>query len=587
MSADDGRGAAGQDAGGQGADGRGQGAASGAGAGGAVPPPPAGPPGFGPPPSGPSSFGAPPPPDRPPAVGPPPAGAGLRAVGAGLLNLSGLGLGYALLGRWGRAVACWVATGVLLLVALPAEPDGVPARWVVVYGVLVVLAAVDGGRIALRSAVGGSWRPVVAVGLGVVLLAVPAGGVVAYGAARDEAREEMLLDRLESGDRRVAAAAGQPFGAAKGEYEKALDVYRALDRDHPGSRAAGLVPERLKDYYDAVSSPYADKRHCQAVEPLTYLRSLPGTVDRKLLGELAEWPDGPLAESLYACGVSRLGGGSSGGAAEFGELLRTFPESAPARQVAPVLGERIDGRVAEVKGDDPCAAVEALRGLRTTVAALPAQQVPGLSAKAGKGVQDGDYACGVDRFEEGEFSQAKLTLDRFARTYRSDGRAAQARKIAIAAEIAAARPAAGKRLPPSGNPGGPRMELVISNDAPNGVEVLYTGPVTGTVTLKPCGDCKRYSAATGSTRACKVSGRNYPKARLQLPAGDYHFLYKHGTGASSRVDSYAAGSKVRPGYTYTSCTYVIERSLLEPRLPTLPDLLEPTSLSLPRAGSSR
>ena len=155
------------------------------------------------------------------------------------------------------------------------------------------------------------------------------------------------------------------------------------------------------------------------------------------------------------------------------------------------------------------------------------------------------------------------------------------------AKATAARPAAGKRLPPSGNPGGPRMELVISNDAPNGVEVLYTGPVTGTVTLKPCGDCKRYSAATGSTRACKVSGRNYPKARLQLPAGDYHFLYKHGTGASSRVDSYAAGSKVRPGYTYTSCTYVIERSLLEPRLPTLPDLLEPTSLSLPRAGSSR
>ncbi|MFF6905677.1 hypothetical protein ACFY9Q_07040 [Streptomyces sp. NPDC012389] len=542
----------------------------------------AGGPGFG--------AGVPPPPSHAPTVGPPPPGAGLRAVGAGLLNLTGLGLGYALLGRWGRTVGCWVATGVLLFVALPANPDGVPAGVLVGYLLVLVLAAADGARIALRSALAGSWRPVLAAALGVVLLAVPAGGVVAYGAARDEAREEMLLERLAGGDRRVAAASQQPFGTAKGEYEGALGVYRALDRDHPDSRAAKLVPDRLKAYYDAVSSPYAAKQHCEAVEPLAYLRSLPGSVGGELLGELASWPDEPLAESLYGCGVSRLGGASAGGSAEFGELLRTFPESASARQVGPAIGGRIDGRVAEVKGSDPCAATEALRGLRSTVSALPAESVPGLSAKAAKGIQDGVYACGVDQFKEKKFGEARTTLAGFARSYKGDGRAAQARKIAIAAEIADDRPAAGRRLPPSGSPGGPRMELVISNDAPNAVEVLYTGPVTGTVTLKPCGDCERYSASAGPRLACKAGGRSYPKARLQLPAGDYHFLYKHGTGAASRVDSYAAGSKVQPGYTYTSCTYVIERSPLGLDLPTLPDSVKPASAPLvspSRAGSSR
>ncbi|WP_202462334.1 hypothetical protein [Streptomyces sp. SID8374] len=542
----------------------------------------AGGPGFG--------AGVPPPPSHAPTVGPPPSGAGLRAVGAGLLNLTGLGLGYALLGRWGRAVGCWVATGVLLFVALPADPDGVPAGVLVGYLLVLVLAAADGARIALRSALAGSWRPVLAAALGVVLLAVPAGGVVAYGAARDEAREEMLLERLAGGDRRVAAASQQPFGTAKGEYEGALGVYRALDRDHPDSRAAKLVPDRLKAYYDAVSSPYAAKQHCEAVEPLAYLRSLPGSVGGELLGELASWPDEPLAESLYGCGVSRLGGASAGGSAEFGELLRTFPESASARQVGPAIGGRIDGRVAEVKGSDPCAATEALRGLRSTASALPAESVPGLSAKAAKGIQDGVYACGVDQFKEKKFGEARTTLAGFARSYKGDGRAAQARKIAIAAEIADDRPAAGKRLPPSGSPGGPRMELVISNDAPNAVEVLYTGPVTGTVTLKPCGDCERYSASAGPRLACKAGGRSYPKARLQLPAGDYHFLYKHGTGATSRVDSYAAGSKVQPGYTYTSCTYVVERSPLGLDLPTLPDSVKPASAPLvspSRAGSSR
>ncbi|MEV7640679.1 hypothetical protein AB0O32_12160 [Streptomyces rubiginosohelvolus] len=536
----------------------------------------------------------PPPPSHAPSVGPPPPGASLRAAAAALLNLTGLGLGYALLGRWGRAAVCWAATAMLLWVALPADPDGVPAGVLVGYLLVLVLAAVDGGRIARRSAVGGAWRPGLAVGLGVVLLAVPAGGAVVYGSARDEAREQMLLERLESGDERVATASGQPFEAAKSEYGKALDVYRALGEDHPGSRAAKLVPDRLKAYYDAVSTPYAKKRHCEAVAPLTYLRTLPDSVDKKVLGELAAWPDTPLAESLYACGVSRLGGpgsgsGSSGGGdggAELGQLLRTFPDSASARRVAPAIDERIKDQVTALKGAEPCTATEVLRGLGATASRLPDDSVKKLSADADEGVVDGVYACGVDQFKDGKFGAARTTLTDFARTYKSDGRVRQARNIATAAEIADDRPAAGKRLPPSKRPGGARMELVISNDAPNTVEVLYTGPVTGTVTLRACAGCERYSASEGPRRACKASGRNYPKARLQLPAGEYHFLYKHGTGATARVDSYSSGTRVQPGYTYTSCTYVIERSPFDLDLPLLPDPIQPVVRPW-GAGSSR
>ncbi|WP_086779975.1 hypothetical protein, partial [Streptomyces griseus] len=421
--------------------------------------------------------------------------------------------------------------------------------------------------------------------LGVVLLAVPAGGAVVYGSARDEAREQMLLDRLAAGDERVAVASRQPFGSAKGEYEKGLDVYRALGDDHPGSRAAQLVPDRLKTYYDAVSAPYAKKRHCEAVEPLTYLRGLPDSVDAKLLGALAAWPDEPLAESLYGCGVSRLGA-AGGGGTELGELLRTFPDSASAQQVGPELSRRITAQVKAVKGAEPCAATGVLRSLGATASGLPAENVKSLRADADEGVKDGSYACGVDQFKDRKFDAARTTLTDFARTYKSDGRVRRARDIAIAAEIADDRPAAGKRLPPSKRPGGARMELVISNDAPNAVEVLYTGPVTGTVTLKACAGCKRYGASDGARQACRASGRNYPKARLQLPAGEYHFLYKHGTGVTARVDSYSSGTKVQPGYTYTSCTYVIERSPFDLDLPLLPDPIQPV-LSPWDAGSSR
>ncbi|MGW5271339.1 hypothetical protein ACWEQP_01890 [Streptomyces sp. NPDC004044] len=123
------------------------------------------------------------------------------------------------------------------------------------------------------------------------------------------------------------------------------------------------------------------------------------------------------------------------------------------------------------------------------------------------------------------------------------------------------------------------MELVISNDAPSGVEILWTGPVTGRVTLKACGSCKRYGTeVSGSVLARKAGGRSYPKARLQLPAGEYHFLYKHGTGAN--VDSYSSGSRIKPGYTYTSCTYVVESAYgLGPPSPSDPITFSPASSS--------
>ncbi|MFD6424503.1 hypothetical protein [Streptomyces sp. NPDC060198] len=530
-----------------------------------APPPPPGPPTVPPPPLSPP----PPPPPLPPfggppaPVGPPPPGAGLRAAAAGLLNLSGLGLGHLLVRRWFRAALCLAATGLLLLAVLPAEPDGVSGGLLVAYLVVLVLAALDAARIARRTAVAGSWRPVVAAVLGLVLLAVPVGGVALYGSARDEAVQQVLLDRLEAADRAVAAASGQPFTTAKAGYGKAFAAYRDLGEKHADSRAGRQVPDRLKSYYEAVAAPYAKKDYCMALEPLRYLRTLPKGTGAELLGDLAKWPDEPLSESLYACGISELGTydadiTSASGGAELGELQRTFPESAAAGKVAAAVDARIAEETGKLAGGEPCTVTETLRSMSGTVGALTGDDLEASAARADRGVQNGVYACGVDQFREKEFSDARTTLTGFADTYKDDERRGQARNIAIAAEIAEDRPEAGSKLPPAKRPGGATMELVISNDAPNGVEVLYTGPVTGTVTLKACGSCGRYDSTTaGNQNACKASGKSYPKARLRLPAGDYHFLYKHETGSS--VDNYSDGSTIEPGYTYTSCTYVVEQ----------------------------
>ncbi|MCX4830196.1 hypothetical protein OG746_15805 [Streptomyces sp. NBC_01016] len=539
-------------------------------------PPAAGPSAFDPPAAGPPAFGpaqevafGPPgrppvqPSDRPPAR--PPAGPAdpARAVAAGLLNLSGLGLGYVLVRRRLLALLCVAATAALLTLALPADPDGVPGWALIGYGVLLLAAVADGARIGLRApATAVQIKPVAAIVLGLALLAVPAGGAVAYGGLRDDAVEQRLLDRLDSADALVKKASGQDFAEARADYRTALGRYRDLAEDHPDSRAAHRVHDSLDAYYKAVSAPYADGEHCAAVAPLEHLRSVPGTVDRAVLGSLASWPDKPLAASLLKCGTGKLGAAESDGkGGELGQLLRTFPESAQADQVEPAVRAAVERRAGELKGADPCTATRALRRIGDTAKRLPAPVPAHLRGGVATAVEDGAYACGIDQFKDKKFSAAHASLTDFAGTYKNDERRARAQQVAIAAEIAKLRPTAGDRLPPKGAPGGSRMDMVISNDGPDPVEVLYTGPVTGRITIAACGSCKTYPTETaGRGKACKASGKSYPKRTLRLPAGTYHFLHKPG-GRDATASGRAAGGRIQSGYSYTQCSYVVRSEL--------------------------
>ncbi|MGW9482198.1 hypothetical protein ACWGSP_07430, partial [Streptomyces diastaticus] len=151
----------------------------------------------------------PPGPVPPPPPGPPPGPPDvLRAVGAGVLNLSGLGLGHLALRQWPLAAVCVAATAGLAFTALPPGPEGVPGALVAAWAAVAVLATADAARRALRRPLPGWPRPALAPGLGLVLPAVPAGGAVAYERARDEAVEEMLLERLARTDALAERAAG-------------------------------------------------------------------------------------------------------------------------------------------------------------------------------------------------------------------------------------------------------------------------------------------------------------------------------------------------------------------------------------------
>ncbi|WP_256090282.1 hypothetical protein, partial [Actinacidiphila rubida] len=397
------------------------------------------------------------------------------------------------------------------------------------------------------------------------LLAAPAGAAVAYNGAQDEATQKMLLDRLDKADHLVAAAKAKPFAKAQPDYRSALSTYRDLSENHAGSRAAKHVPDRLTAYYKTVGAPYEQKKYCDAIAPLTYLRTVPASFGRTGVGALAAWPDDRLATSLYECGVSDLAkdpAASGGSGDHLSELLTMFPRSPQAAKVEAAVRAQITSTARAVHGNDPCGTTDRLRALATRASALPGDNagITGALAKdarqAGGYVESGTYACGVDQYRSAEFRSAADTMQAFAKKYPHDTHRALAQKIAIAAEIAETDPAAGRRMPTTASGGG--IPVTISNDSPEPVEVLYTGPVTGSFSLPGCGSCHLYSnESTARSAACK-SGRTYPKRTIELPPGTVYFLHKSGKSSTTPGSD---SVPLRYGYTYTECAFTVQSGL--------------------------
>ncbi|WP_329242366.1 hypothetical protein OG223_03920 [Streptomyces sp. NBC_01478] len=499
-------------------------------------------------------FAVPPMPTAPPPAPPD----GLRSAVVGLLNLSGLGLGYALTRRWLLMAACWVATIVLLLVALPADPDGVSGVLVTLYVVFLVFAAVHGALVGLRTRIAWTAPLPLALVLALVLLAVPAGGVVLYDNARDEATEQMLLDRLETADQLVAENGTLPFSTAEPRYRQALAVYDDLSTAHSGSRAAGKVPDRLKTFYTTVAGAYTQKNYCDAIPQLKYLRTVPGTIGKKQLGTLTTWPDDRLATSLYECASTALGTRSADWPTNFGYLLTAFPQSSQAKQVEPAVKSAVDKTAQGVRGSEPCAAVEQLTSLSGQIGSLQGEQAGVADAlgadarRADSQAAAGTYQCGVSQYKDADFDSALTTMNDFVKDNPHDKNRTLAKKIAIAAEVAQTVPAAGKKLPTTASGGS--ISVTVKNDSPDDITVLYTGPVTGSFSLKGCGSCTTYSLTTTLLSGFKPcsSGKNYPQKTISLPTGTTYFVHRPDSSSATPASDTA---KLRSGYIYTECAY--------------------------------
>ena len=484
-----------------------------------------------------------------------------RAAVVGVLNLSVLGLGYALMRRWVPATLCWIATGILLLVALPVVPSGISGGLIVVYLIVLVLAAVHGAWRGLRTPLAWPQRPQVAAALAVVLLAVPIGGAVLYNQAQANAVQQMLLGQLHQADLLVSGTAGESFATAEPQYNTALATYKDLLDNNRGSQAGQQVPGQLTVFYETVAAPYAQRDYCDAIAPLTYLLGLSGTVTPGDLGSLATWPNDRLATSLYQCGVASLGtSGNSTATTDLSQLLTTFPTSSQAAKVGPAVAAAINSAANGIGGAKPCDVVPTLQTLGSQASTLAgsttgtAAALHKDSATASADVESGTYACGVSQYKSGDFSDAETTMNNFASTYPNDPNKALAQNFSIAAQIAQQEPAAGKVIPTLAAGDSNSVTVTILNDSPDPMQILYTGPVTGTITIGACGSCTTYSSTTaGQQNACSNSSISYPQATINLLPGTTYYLQQN-TGSSGASPN-TTSEQYDAGNAYTDCTF--------------------------------
>jgi hypothetical protein len=481
-----------------------------------------------------------------------------RVAAVVLFNITGLGLGFALMRRWRASAACLLATGILLIVALPADANGVSGGVLIIYLIVLGLAAALGAVRARRTPLAWPRRPQLAVVLATALLAIPVVSVLFYQQAQAEAVQRMLLGRLSQADQVVAATAGEAFDTAQPQYSTAVAAYQDLLDNHRDSRAGRLVPARLTSFYQFVAVPYDTKNYCQAIAPLAYLRTLPQMLGTRDLGSLATWPDDRLATSLYQCGVSALGtSGDTTASTNLNQLLTTFPTSTQAAGVEPAVASAINTAAAAVNGSDPCTAAAQLTTLGTQSSALTSANASVAAAlhkdadRAAAGVESGTFACGVAQYKKGDFTDALSTMNNFITSYPHDPNLALAKNFTIASQVAQQEPDAGKQLPTLASGGS--ISVTILNDSPDSMTMLYTGPDTGSVTIGSCGSCTTYSLLLTGQSYCSNSSIDYPQVTINLPPGTTYFLEQPASGL--RTTPHAFSEKYDDGFSYLDCAY--------------------------------
>ncbi|MEU4162949.1 hypothetical protein [Actinoplanes sp. NPDC026670] len=458
---------------------------------------------------------------------------------AALLNVSGVAAGYLYLGRWKRAVAALVATALVLWFAATHSASQSPGLWIAVAVLGVGATTFDAWRLARpphAMAVRGPLprRPVVTAATLVLLIFA---GFLGYQAA----------GRSALADARAAHAAG--------DCPAALDRYASVQARYELTLTSVTADARVdqrecRDLLDAESSSdpgWFDAQLDRYPAGLLVARARAGRAEAYLQrGKSYNKMAAEQADGVDAAELRRKA------FADFEKVVTGHPGTAQAAAVASELDTAYASVIAEAQGQ-PCPAVAELTYLGTV--SLPQAKAGAARARAAR--PDALYNCGLKEIAGREYDSAIGYLDRFITDYPRDSRVAQARQKRIAAEVAKVRAGATGDIAPLERTGdGPAGTAIVQvvNDSPYALEILYSGPVAGQLTVPACPTCQvRTTALMNRYFGTTCGGAGVPAKTIRLKPGNYQVVVR--TSASDGPRPYSGSWKLAGGASYDNCYY--------------------------------
>jgi hypothetical protein len=474
----------------------------------------------------PGSDWAPPPQAFPqPPIAPQPPRPPKSTAAALLLNLTGLGLGYAYLRRRLLLAITLAVTAGLLTTAFLTNAATYPWSWRGLFLGWLAIIAIHTALVARRHPPATSRTGVIG---GVAAVALLAAGYVGYGIAGDTIHTAGV-DAQKAGN---CATALDQFDTVTGPFELTLS-------ENVTDAEARTV--ECGDYASALSAQKNGKYDNAVNQYLDFERNYPHSVLRTFVHD-------NLADSYVNRAAHWQLPLTTGSATHSGDTLmmvvREFGDTPAAKRVPKTMTDLYAAATAVLRPGAFCDWLPTL----TYFAGLDPKVVKDVVAAANTQRADALYQCGIN-LTSANAEDAATTLDTFLKAYPQDPRVPQARSAMISAQVAAANNVLLPVPPPLGDNSPGNIPVTFYNDSNTVMTILVAGPTAHEIILPPCAVCPA-SYPPGADVCPTFDGR--PSLKLELPPATYYFLIVGDQTLASNIGS------VTPlvDYEHTECMYI-------------------------------
>jgi tetratricopeptide (TPR) repeat protein len=244
----------------------------------------------------------------------------------------------------------------------------------------------------------------------------------------------------------------------------------------------------------------------------------------------------------YLDGVTAQDEGRSGDALI---TYSTFIEKYPDSPALPRLREQVDTLYAETASadlvnNDVCTNIDGLNDKELIID--PDTRIPDMLLVCGQLFEAAD-----------DFANALLAYQRFRDEYPDNPQFEQATAGLARAAVADARASGAGEIPPpqsvSSGGNGDTAVIVIQNDTPERLSLIFSGPDVRVETLEPCTECQNFSVApTG----CPELG---PVGSYTVAPGDYEVVVR--ASSDGDVTPFRGSWTIGGGEEYYSCFYLV------------------------------